>query len=113
MIPSIIFDEIDVGISGRVAQSVAEKMYILSNKHQVFCVTHLPQIACMSDVHYLISKKTKNNKTYTCVIKMNESEKQNEIARMIGGAEVTKLTIENSKELIKIAELKKMELKNL
>lgn len=69
MIPSIIFDEIDVGISGRVAQSVAEKMYILSNKHQVFCVTHLPQIACMSDVHYLISKKPKIIKLILVLLK--------------------------------------------
>lgn len=112
-IPSVIFDEIDVGISGRIAQSVAEKMYLISKKHQVFCVTHLPQIACMSDVHYLISKEVRLDKTYTSVLKMNKEEKQYEIARMVGGAEVTKLTLEHAKELINMAEEKKLILKNL
>jgi DNA repair protein RecN (Recombination protein N) len=110
-IPSVIFDEIDVGISGRVAQSVAEKMYSISNSHQVFCVTHLPQIACISDVHYLISKEVRTNKTYTFVKKMTQEEKQVEIARMVGGAEVTKLTLDHAKELIKMADNKKVDLK--
>jgi len=109
--PTIIFDEIDTGISGRIAQCVGEKMFAISLKHQVFCVTHLPQIACMSDVHYLISKYVKENKTYTEVHSTTKAEKELEIARMIGGAEVTKLTIENSKELINIAKQKKIELK--
>ncbi|MBL4937899.1 DNA repair protein RecN [Clostridium sp. YIM B02515] len=112
MIPSVIFDEIDVGISGRIAQSVAEKMYSISNRHQVFCVTHLPQIACMSDSHFLISKQVKNEKTFTFVHKMNVEEKQSEIARMIGGSEVTKLTLDHSKELIFMAEQKKNNLKS-
>lgn len=112
-IPSVIFDEIDVGISGRVAQSVAEKMYSISNGHQVFCVTHLPQIACISDVHYLIAKDFKEGKTFTSVKKMNQQEKQYEIARMVGGAEVTKLTLEHAKELIELADLKKLELKKI
>jgi DNA repair protein RecN (Recombination protein N) len=110
-IPSVIFDEIDEGISGRVAQSVAEKMYSISNSHQVFCVTHLPQIACMSDIHFLISKDVKANKTYTSVNRMNQEQKQYEIARMVGGAEVTKLTLEHAGELIKLADLKKIEFK--
>jgi DNA repair protein RecN (Recombination protein N) len=112
MIPSVIFDEIDVGISGRIAQSVAEKMYSISNSHQVFCVTHLPQIACMSDSHFLISKEVKNEKTFTFVHKMNVEEKQSEKARMIGGSEVTKLTLDHSKELIFMAEQKKNNLKS-
>jgi DNA repair protein RecN (Recombination protein N) len=111
-IPSVIFDEIDVGISGRIAQSVAEKMYSITKNHQVFCVTHLPQIACMSDGHYLISKEVKNNKTYTSVRKMGIEQKQHEIARMIGGAEVTKLTLDHAVELINIAENNKVKLKN-
>ena len=68
-IPSVIFDEIDTGISGRIAQCVAEKMYTISKNHQVFCVTHLPQIACISDMHYWVSKEIKDNKTYTKVRK--------------------------------------------
>lgn len=111
-IPSVIFDEIDTGISGRIAQSVAEKMYIISCSHQVFCVTHLPQIACMSDVHYLISKSVEQNKTFTSIDKLNKSKKEMEIARMIGGSEVTKLTLEHSKEMIELADNKKFSLKN-
>ncbi|HEY8892466.1 MAG TPA: DNA repair protein RecN [Clostridium sp.] len=107
-IPTVIFDEIDTGISGRIAQCVAEKMYSISLNHQVFCVTHLPQIASMADINYLISKNVINNKTYTNIIKMNDKEKQQEIARMIGGTEVTKLTLENSKEMINMAKNKKI-----
>lgn len=110
-IPSVIFDEIDVGISGRIAQSVAEKMYSISNAHQVFCVTHLPQIACMSDIHFLIAKVVRENKTYTTVSKMNRDQKENEIARMIGGSEVTKLTLDHAKELITMAEANKVKQK--
>ena len=97
-IPTVIFDEIDTGISGRVAQSVAEKMYVISDDHQVFCVTHLP-------------KDVIDNKTYTNVIQLSHKEKEEEIARMIGGVEITKITLENSKELIKLAQNKKNKLK--
>ena len=106
-IPTVIFDEIDTGISGRIAQCVAEKMYLISLKHQIFCVTHLAQIASMADTNYLISKSVVNDKTYTNILKMNEVEKQQEIARMIGGTEVTKLTLENSKEMINMAKKQK------
>ncbi|MDF2881047.1 MAG: recN [Clostridiaceae bacterium] len=106
-IPSIIFDEVDTGISGRIAQSVAEKMFIISVSHQVFCVTHLPQIACMSDVHYIVQKYVLNGKTFTEVKKINENEKKLEIARMIGSSEVTKITLEHADELIKMADEKK------
>lgn len=106
-IPTVIFDEIDTGISGRIAQCVAEKMYLISLNHQIFCVTHLPQIASMADTNYLIAKNVINDKTYTHIIKMNDEEKQHEIARMIGGTEVTKLTLENSKEMINLAKRQK------
>jgi DNA repair protein RecN (Recombination protein N) len=109
-IPSVIFDEIDTGISGRIAQCVAEKMYTISKNHQVFCVTHLPQIACISDMHYWVSKEVDNGKTYTKVKKMNEQEKEYEIAKMIGSSEVTKLTLEHAKELIEMANSKKPKL---
>lgn len=110
-IPTVIFDEIDTGISGRVAQSVAEKMYVISDDHQVFCVTHLPQIASMSDYHFKVAKDVIDNKTYTNVIQLSHKEKEEEIARMIGGVEITKITLENSKELIKLAQNKKNKLK--
>lgn len=110
-IPTVIFDEIDTGISGRVAQSVGEKMYQVSLKHQVFCVTHLSQIACMSDVHYIVSKEIKEDKTYTNIKRTDKEEKEYEIARMVGGLEVTKLTLMHAKELIKMSDSKKKELK--
>lgn len=110
-IPSIIFDEVDTGISGRVAQCVAEKMFAISCSHQVFCVTHLPQIACMSDVHYLVSKEVKENKTFTDVRRVILNEKEYEVARMIGGSEVTRLTLEHAKELIKMADDKKEDIR--
>lgn len=110
-IPSIIFDEVDTGISGRIAQSVAEKMFLISRTHQVLCVTHLPQIAAMSDNHFLVSKYSIDNKTFTEISYLKAEEKEKEIARMIGGVEVTKVTLENSKEMIKLAESKKLMLK--
>jgi len=112
-IPSVIFDEIDTGVSGRIAQSVSEKMYEVSVDHQVFCVTHLPQIASMSDNHYHVSKETRNGKTYTDVSILDRAGKELEIARMIGGAQVTIITIENAKELIDLADNKKEIFKKL
>lgn len=106
-IPTIIFDEIDTGISGKIAQSVGEKMYEVSSFHQVFCVTHLPQIACMSDNHYLVEKKVVNEKTFTNVININNEQKVLEIAKMTGGAQVTKLTIEHAEEMINFVEKNK------
>jgi len=112
-IPSVIFDEIDTGVSGRIAQSVSEKMYKVSVDHQVFCVTHLPQIASMSDNHYHVSKETRNGKTYTDVTILDRAGKEMEIARMIGGSQVTIITVENAKELIDLADKKKEMLKKL
>lgn len=99
-IPTVIFDEIDVGISGRIAQRVAEKMFLISTKHQVLCVTHLPQIAAMSEEHFLVFKDVKDDKTYTNIKRLEKHEKEYEIARMIGGAEVTKVTLDNACEII-------------
>ncbi|NME94821.1 DNA repair protein RecN [Clostridium cochlearium] len=110
-IPSVIFDEIDTGISGRVAQSVAEKMYSISQKHQVFCVTHLPQISSFSDTHYLVSKKVEKNKTYTIIEKLDNIGKKQELAKMIGGSEVTDLTLKHAEEMIFMANKKKQSLK--
>ncbi|KGN00971.1 DNA recombination protein RecN [Clostridium novyi A str. 4570] len=109
-IPSVIFDEIDTGISGRVAQRVAEKMYLISRGHQVFCVTHLPQIASMSDNHFLVSKNVKDEKTYTNIECITNKQKQHEIARMIGGSEITELTLKNSMEMVNMALKRKKEL---
>jgi len=112
-IPSVIFDEIDTGISGKVAQSVAEKIYAISNNHQVFCITHLPQIACISDVHYLIEKKILNDKTFTFVNRLTLEEKEKAIAKMISGSEITNLTLANAKEMIILADNKKKSLRKI
>lgn len=109
-IPTVIFDEIDTGISGRIAQAVGEKMYELSIRHQVFCITHLPQIAALSDHHYLIFKKTLDNLTYSNIEKVDLKTKTEEIAKMIGGAEVTQNTKANAKDMIMLADKKKKDI---
>lgn len=97
---SIIFDEVDTGVSGRVAQAMAEKIYQLAASSQVFCITHLPQVAAMSDHHLYISKKVKKNRTQTHVEALNELQKVNEVGRMISGVEVTDLTRQHAEELL-------------
>lgn len=111
-IPSVIFDEIDTGISGRVAQCVAEKMYAISKKRQVLCVTHLPQIASMSDNHYLVEKEVQEGKTYTKIRKLSHEEKECEISKMVGSSKVTEITMAHARELIKMADSKKNSINN-
>ena len=79
-IPTLIFDEIDTGISGAIGKRVGEKMYQVSVKHQVLCITHLPQIAALSDNHYFVSKKVENGKSFTQIRMLNEEDKVCEIA---------------------------------
>ncbi len=85
LIPTMIFDEIDTGISGKIAQVVAEKIAMISVYRQVLCVTHLPQIAAMADYHYLVEKSVQGDRTFTNVTELNESTRERELARMIGG----------------------------
>jgi len=106
--PTLIFDEIDVGISGRTAQKVAKKMSVIGRKHQVICITHLPQIAAMADSHYIIEKKVENNKTITNIRKIDSKQSINEIARLIQGAEITESTILNATEMKGLAEREKI-----
>lgn len=112
-IETVIFDEIDTGISGRVAQSVGEKIFEISTKHQVICITHLPQIACLSDTHYFVSKEEREGKTLSKIKILSEEEKAKEIALMVGGARITDVTLENSKEMIKLANVIKENIKRL
>lgn len=98
-ISTLIFDEIDTGISGRTAQKVAEKLAIIAKRHQVICITHLPQIAAMSDYHYLIEKSIDNSRPNTYVTLLNASQIVEEISRLMGGAEITTKTIESAKEI--------------
>ncbi|NOW09819.1 DNA repair protein RecN (Recombination protein N) [Clostridium saccharobutylicum] len=111
-IPTLIFDEIDTGISGAVAQRVGEKMYQLSGTHQILCITHLPQIAILSDHHYFVMKKVVDNKTFTQIKVLIKEEKEYEISKMLAGDEVTEATRNNVKEMIKLSELKRQKLKN-
>ncbi|TLS36383.1 DNA repair protein RecN [Pseudalkalibacillus caeni] len=104
-ITSIIFDEVDTGVSGRVAQAMAEKIYGLSVDSQVLVITHLPQVAAMSDTHLYISKEeTGQGRTKTNVIQLSLEEKTEELGRMISGAEMTSLTRQHARELLDLAE---------
>jgi DNA repair protein RecN (Recombination protein N) len=99
-IPVLIFDEADVGISGRIAQTVAEKMDEVSKYHQVICVTHLPQIAAMADAHFRVKKEFSNNRTMTLVQQLTEDQRREEIAKMIGTSTLTRLSLDHAKELL-------------
>lgn len=102
-IETLIFDEIDVGISGRTAQKVSEKMCVIGRKHQVICITHLAQIAAMADAHYAIEKKVNDGKTKTEISKLTEEQSIQELARILGGAQITDKVIENAIEMKKLA----------
>ncbi|EAF4459511.1 TPA: DNA repair protein RecN [Listeria monocytogenes] len=103
-ITSIIFDEVDIGVSGRVGQAIAEKIYAVSVGSQVLCISHLPQVAAMANHHYYITKKVQNKRTTTSVTVLKGVEKVEEISRMIAGIEVTELTKQHAKEMIEQAE---------
>lgn len=102
-IETLIFDEIDVGISGRTAQKVSEKMCVIGRKHQVICITHLAQIAAMADTHFAIEKKVDNGKTKTEISKLSEEQSIQELARILGGAKITDKVIENAVEMKNLA----------
>lgn len=100
---TLIFDEIDVGISGRTAQKVSEKMALIGKNHQVICITHLAQIAAMADHHYMIEKKVGNLDTTTNIHELTEEESIGELARILGGAKITDTVLENAKEMKALA----------
>ncbi|MFE8702536.1 DNA repair protein RecN [Cytobacillus sp. FJAT-54145] len=102
-VTSIIFDEVDTGVSGRVAQAIASKIYHVSVDSQVLCISHLPQVAAMADTHLYIAKNTQNGRTKTSVKPLDTEEKIKEIGRMISGVEITDLTKEHAKELLHLA----------
>lgn len=101
---TLIFDEIDTGISGRTAQKVSEKMSRIAKEHQVIVVTHLPQIAAMADTHFEISKSVNNGRTITSIETLSEEGKIKELARMLGGVTITETVIENAKDMKKQAD---------
>lgn len=102
-VTSIIFDEVDTGVSGRVAQSIAEKIFKVSMNSQVLCISHLPQVAAMADTHLYIAKKTTHGRTKTLVTPLVEKEKIKEIGRMISGVEITDITKRHAEELLQLA----------
>ncbi len=106
-IPTLIFDEIDTGISGRTAQAVSEKMAAIATDRQLLCITHLPQIAAMADNHYLIEKATDGVKTVTKIEPLTEERSVEELARMLGGASITDAVLENAAEMKRLAAAKK------
>lgn len=106
-ITSIIFDEVDTGVSGRVAQAIAEKIASISTSSQVLCITHLPQVAAMADQQILIAKEVLDERTITLLTEVTGKERVHELSRMMSGAEITTLTLEHATELLSIAEDRK------
>ncbi len=102
-IETLIFDEIDAGISGRTAQKVSEKLSLIAKNHQILCITHLPQIASMADNHFIIEKKPADSRTVTRIGLLSEEESILELARMLGGAEITGAVMENAREMKALA----------
>lgn len=99
-LPIMVFDEIDVGISGRIAQKVGKALRNLSEFHQIIAITHLPQIAGFSNAHFVVEKKIKDGRAISTIRKLKEEEKIYEIAKLISGEEVTPASLESAKELI-------------
>lgn len=104
---TLIFDEIDSGISGQTAWKVAEKMGRLAENHQIFCITHLPQIAAMEDHHFLIEKRVEEERTRTSILRLTEEESTRELARMMGGDKITETALENAAEMKRMAQAQK------
>ena len=107
-IETMVFDEIDTGISGRTAQVVAEKIQTLSvtppRGRQIICITHLPQIAAMADLHFMVEKRTQNDSVEVCFVPLDEKGKKEELSRMLGGAEVTQKTWDHAQEMLELSQ---------
>lgn len=102
-VPTLVFDEVDTGISGRTAQAVAEKLAAIARDRQVLCVTHLPQVAAMADRHFQITKDVVGERTFTRVAALDEEGRTLEVARMIGGTALTQLTLDHAREMVRAA----------
>lgn len=102
-VETFLFDEIDTGVSGRAAQRVGEKMWRIGKEKQILCITHLPQIAALSDSHYLVEKRDTGNDTASYAMLLDQGQKEEEIARLLGGANVTNMTKQAAEEMLNIA----------
>jgi len=101
-VDTLIFDEVDTGVSGRAAQKVAEKLRSVARTKQVLCVTHLPQIAALANTHLLIAKAERGGRTYTSVTPLTIEGRKAELARIIGGANITEITLKSAEEMLQI-----------
>jgi DNA repair protein RecN (Recombination protein N) len=101
---TLVFDEVDAGIGGRTADMVGQRLQALARRHQVVCITHLPQIACYGDYHYVVRKSARRGRTITAMKEVAEEERLEEIARMLGGAKVSAKTRAHAKEMLKQAQ---------
>ena len=104
MVGTMVFDEVDTGVSGRAAQKVAEKMARISRRKQVLCVTHLPQLAAMADTHFSVEKGEQNGRTYTAVQRLDREQRRRELARLTGGSHVSQTMLDGAEELLAEAE---------
>jgi DNA repair protein RecN (Recombination protein N) len=100
---TLIFDEVDTGVSGAAAQKVGLKLREVSKNRQVICVTHLAQIAALADNQYLIQKQVRGGRTYTGVSELDEEGRRRELARIIGGTKITPITLQNAAEMLRMA----------
>ena len=103
-IRTLVFDEVDTGVSGRAAQKVAEKLAQVSRRKQVLCVTHLPQLAAMADTHFSVEKGEEKGRTFTHVVLLDREARKAELARITGGSQVTEALLESAGELLDAAE---------
>ena len=101
---TLVFDEVDTGVSGRAAQKVAEKMAAVSRRKQVLCVTHLPQLAAMADAHFLVEKGEEGGRTFTRITCLSRVQRQKELARITGGAQITDTLLRSAEEMLEAAE---------
>lgn len=106
---TMIFDEVDAGVSGRAAQKVAYKLWTVAKGRQVLCVTHLPQIAAMADTEFTVEKRVENGRTYTSVLRLDVAGRRQELARLTGGSMITETTLAGAAELLRLAEQTKKE----
>ena len=104
LVETMIFDEVDTGVSGRAANKVGEKLWNIAREKQVLCITHLPQIAVFADSHYMVEKETDDNVTLTHTVKLDEEGRIKEIARLTGGRDITGTTMESAKEMLSLAD---------
>ena len=102
-VPTLIFDEVDTGVSGRAAQKVAEKLRSVAKTKQVLCVTHLPQLAALATTHLLIAKEERNGRTYTTVTPLDLEGRKRELARIIGGTNITETTLKSAEEMLSVS----------